>query len=181
VGDFFARRDCTTNHEDMIPGFGPPPTHPPRHRSHSPLATARASESPPVVPADTVEQIDELPRIQQGSARSPRQRRNGRRAGLLGEVRLAVGRHLLRESCRPETEKRGRSRPLGSRSLRQMPSGRTIRTLDEVAIRLRAGDAALDHDTAQWVADQLERAADRAQEVADLRAALVLLRQRREL
>jgi hypothetical protein len=62
-----------------------------------------------------------------------------------------------------------------------MPSGRTIRTLDEVAVRLRAGDAALDHDTAQWVADQLERAADRAQEVADLRAALVLLRQRREL
>jgi hypothetical protein len=46
---------------------------------------------------------------------------------------------------------------------------------------LRAGDAALDRDTAQWVADQLELAADRAQEVADLRAALVLLRQPRGL
>ena len=58
-----------------------------------------------------------------------------------------------------------------------MSSGRTIRTLDEVAARLRAGDNALDGDTAQRVADQLERAADRVQEVADLRAAVVLLRQ----
>jgi hypothetical protein len=35
-----------------------------------------------------------------------------------------------------------------------MPSGRTIRTLDEVAARLRAGDSAFDRDTAQWVAAQ---------------------------
>ena len=58
-----------------------------------------------------------------------------------------------------------------------MPSGHTIRTLDEVAARLRAGDTALDHDTAVWVADQLECAADRAPDGADLRTALILLRQ----
>jgi hypothetical protein len=61
-----------------------------------------------------------------------------------------------------------------------MGIGQEIGLLDDVAAGLRAmasSAAAYDPEILRWMADQVERAADRAQEVADLRAALALLAQ----
>jgi len=59
-----------------------------------------------------------------------------------------------------------------------MTIGTDIRVLDDVAASLRAMAAnavAYDDEVVLWLADQVERAADRTQELADVQAALALL------
>ncbi|HEY1274560.1 MAG TPA: hypothetical protein VGF25_06605 [Thermoleophilaceae bacterium] len=64
-----------------------------------------------------------------------------------------------------------------------MTLGGEIKLLDDVAASLRAmasNGVAYDDDVVRWLADQVERAADYAQELADVRAALALLDQKPE-
>jgi hypothetical protein len=59
-----------------------------------------------------------------------------------------------------------------------MTLGTEVRLLDDVAACLRAMAAcavAYDDETLFWLADQVERAADRSQELADAQAAVKLL------
>ena len=59
-----------------------------------------------------------------------------------------------------------------------MGIGEEVLVLDDVVAQLRAmstNATAFDPQVAGWMADQVQRAADRSQEVADLRAALALL------
>jgi hypothetical protein len=62
-----------------------------------------------------------------------------------------------------------------------MTIGTEIRILDDVAASLRAmasNAVAYDQEVVLWLAEQVEKAADHTQEVADVRAALALLEQR---
>ena len=59
-----------------------------------------------------------------------------------------------------------------------MTIGADIRVLDDVAATLRAiasKSVAYDDQLLLWLADQVEQAADRTQELADARAAIALL------
>jgi hypothetical protein len=59
-----------------------------------------------------------------------------------------------------------------------MTVGGEIRLLDDVAASLRAmasNAVVYDDDVVRWLADQVEQAADHAQELADARAAMALL------
>ena len=59
-----------------------------------------------------------------------------------------------------------------------MTVGSEIRVLDEVAAALRAmatNAVVYDDELVLWLAEQVELAADRAQELADARAAIALL------
>ena len=61
---------------------------------------------------------------------------------------------------------------------RSMTLGGEIRLLDDVAASLRAmasNAVAYDDDVVRWLADQVEQAADHAQELADAKAAMALL------
>ena len=61
---------------------------------------------------------------------------------------------------------------------RTMTLGGEIKLLDDVAASLRAmasNGVAYDDDVVRWLADQVERAADCAQELADVQAAMALL------
>jgi len=59
-----------------------------------------------------------------------------------------------------------------------MTLGGEIKLLDDVAASLRAmasNGVAYDDEVVRWLADQVEHAADSAQELADVRAAMALL------
>jgi hypothetical protein len=59
-----------------------------------------------------------------------------------------------------------------------MTLGREIRLLDDVAASLRAmasNAVTYDDDVVRWLADQVEQAADHAQDLADAKAAMALL------
>jgi len=61
---------------------------------------------------------------------------------------------------------------------RTMTLGGEIKLLDDVAASLRAmasNGVAYDDDVVRWLADQVEQAADCAQELADVQAAMALL------
>ena len=61
---------------------------------------------------------------------------------------------------------------------RSMTLGGEIRLLDDVAASLRAmasNAVTYDDDVVRWLADQVEHAADHAQELADTKAAMALL------
>jgi hypothetical protein len=59
-----------------------------------------------------------------------------------------------------------------------MTLGGEIRLLDDVAASLRAmasNAVTYDDDVVRWLADQVEQAADHAQDLADAKAAMALL------
>jgi hypothetical protein len=62
-----------------------------------------------------------------------------------------------------------------------MTIGTEIRMLDDVAASLRAmasNAVAYDDEVVLWLAEQIEKAADHTQEVADVQAAIALLEKR---